>query len=369
MKMFFLILAVTGCALRTAAQTREQKLMNTYLELINELRKNPGAFATKYAVQLEDFTEFNTLLKKKSPLPVLSLDKKLSSSISRLMGGSYSESDFDGICGISGSEAHMEPDNFDDRKEMLELFIEMLEGDRTNLLDPSVIKLGMDAKITGEKANMRFIYGTSCDLKDLRQNYVSSEKADTSGIDFNRLNTAKNAAYLTPSEKQMILEINFVRCHPATYATILSAELSKRSAENGGLEPDEFVALEEIIERLKKMKALAPIHPAECITRAAQKHGADMKAHGFVAHDGTGGSGPGERMKKACGDILSSGENIGGGDESIRIKVIKLLLDDGISGRGHREILLDPQWTHVGVHYVQKVGLIDDIWVQDFARF
>ena len=94
-----------------------------------------------------------------------------------------------------------------------------------------------------------------------------------------------------------------------------------------------------------------------------------MKTHGFIAHDGSDGKEPHDRMKAACGTVSTSGENIGGGDETIRGKVIELLLDEGITGRGHRRTLLDKDWTHVGVHYVKKVGLIEDVWIQNFAAF
>ncbi|MGV3629991.1 MAG: CAP domain-containing protein [Bacteroidota bacterium] len=348
---------------------REQKLVDDYLSLVNELRQNPAAFGTKYSKNLEDYPEFKHVLKTQKKLPAISFDQKLASSITRLLGGKYTESDFDGICGISGSETEFDVENFDDKQEILDYFFEILEEDGSNIFDPSIIKIGMDAKISGETVEMRFIYGSSCDLKTLRQAYTSTEKADTSRVDFARLNTAKNAAYLTLSEKQMVQEINFVRCYPKEYAAIVAAELSKRSAEKEGLKPDEFVALHELIAELKAMKPLTPLQASECISKAAKKHGADMKTHGFIAHDGSDGKEPHDRMKAACGTVSTSGENIGGGDETIRGKVIELLLDEGITGRGHRRTLLDKDWTHVGVHYVKKVGLIEDVWIQNFAAF
>lgn len=369
MKRYFLSFLLICFALAAFSQSREQKLVSDYLALINELRQDPQAFATKYTPQLEDYPEFKEALKFRKKLPAFSFDQKLTANMTRLLGGRYTESDFDGICGMSGAQAGFDIENFADKQEILDLFLEILEGESTTIFDPSQIKIGIDAKITGESVEMRFLYGTSCDLKGLRQGFTSTEKIDTSRVDFAKMNSAKKAAYLTAYEKQMVQEINFVRCYPKEYAAIVAAELSKRSSEKEGLKPDELVALNELISELKAMQPLAPLEVSECLSKAAKKHGADMKVKGFIAHEGSDGKDPHDRMTASCGAPASSGENIGGGDERARGKVIELLIDEGITGRGHRRTMLDADWTHVGVHYVRKVGLIEDVWIQNFASF
>lgn len=368
MKQYFLSLFLSCFALAAFSQSREQKVVNEYLALLNELRQNPTAFTNRYDKELEDYPEFKVVLKSQKKLPAFAFDKKLTANLTRLLGGRYTESDFDGICGMSGSQAEFDVENFDDKQEILEYFFEILEEEGTTIFDPSQVKIGIDAKITGGTVGMRFIYGASCDIKSLRQTFNATEKIDTSKVDFAKLNSAKKITYLTASEKQMVQEINFVRCYPKEYAAIVAAELGKRSAKEEGLKPDELVALNELLAELKVMQPLAPLDVSECLSKAAKKHGADMKAKGFIAHEGSDGKEPHDRMNAACGKTETSGENIGGGD-SVRGKVIELLIDEGISGRGHRRTLLDADWTHVGVNYVKKVGLIDDVWIQNFAAF
>ncbi|MCE3296397.1 MAG: uncharacterized protein K0R65_2111 [Crocinitomicaceae bacterium] len=369
MKRYFLSIFCACFAFMGFSQSREQKLVSDYFALVNELRQTPQAFAVKYNSYLEDYPEFKEALKSQKKLPAFTFDQKLTANMTRLLGGRYTEADFDGICGMSGAQAQLDIEDFNNKEEIRELFFEILEEEGTNIFDPSQVKMGIDAKISGETAEMRFIYGTSCDIQKLRQTFTSTEKPDTSKVDFTQLNTAKNVTYLTAYEKQMVQEINFVRCYPKEYAAIVALRLSERSAAEGGLKPDEEVALKELLAELKAMKPLTPLQPSECVSKAAKKHGADMKAKGFIAHDGSDGKGPHERMKAACSGIETSGENIGGGEETVRGRVIELLIDEGITGRGHRRTLLDRSWTHVGVNYIPKAGLIEDVWTQNFTAF
>lgn len=370
MKIILFVFLVFLYDFLSFSQTKEQKFVNEYLTLVNEVRKSPSAFAQKYALDLAEYPEFSEMLKSKTKIPEIVFDKKLTANITRLLAGKYTEADFDGtVCGMSGSETDFDVENFEDKKEILEYYFEILDEDQTNIFDPAIIKLGMNVKITGENVHMRFIYGSTCDLASLREKYFYKEKVDTSKVDFKKLNTAKSVTYLSEAEKRMVQEINFVRCYPKEYAAIIASEMSKRSEKDKGLLPAEITALNELLVRLKTMTPLTPIQASECIYKAAKKHGLDMKAHNFIAHEGSTDSEPSDRMKKECTSVGDTGENIGGGDEKLRDKMIDLLLDDGITGRGHRETLLDPSWTHVGVAYVPKVGIMEHVWVQDFVKF
>lgn len=67
--------------------------------------------------------------------------------------------------------------------------------------------------------------------------------------------------------------------------------------------------------------------------------------------------------------MISGNENLTGGKKTVRLSVIRLLVDSGIPGRGHRNNMLNPAWTHVACYYNEKVGNIENNWVQNFARF
>ena len=71
---------------------------------------------------------------------------------------------------------------------------------------------------------------------------------------------------------------------------------------------------------------------------------------------GTDDSSPFSRISEYC-DGLSGNENMVGGEGNARSLVMKLLIDSGISSRGHRYNLLNPEWKYVGC-----AGYESDMW-------
>ena len=63
---------------------------------------------------------------------------------------------------------------------------------------------------------------------------------------------------------------------------------------------------------------------------------------------------------------MRGNENLVGGEKSVRILVIQLLIDSGISSRGHRYNMLDPSWKYIGCYGYKSEEMYN--YVQNFAK-
>ncbi len=166
-------------------------------------------------------------------------------------------------------------------------------------------------------------------------------------------------------DKEMIKEINFVRQYPLVYAGIVSKHLAEEAKlSGGGLSKARYDAAMELIAELKTMKPVRLLYPKRCVYEAAKKHGEDCKKRGFVAHTGSDGTSPFDRIAKACYN-LEGNENITGGRKNVRILVIQLLIDDGISSRGHRYNMLNSDWKYAGCYGYDGGNMF--YYIQNFA--
>lgn len=214
------------------------------------------------------------------------------------------------------------------------------------------------------------------------------------------LNTAKRCSYMSADERDMIYEINRVRHEPQSYLVYLNplleaAKLKLNTYGKGGknysltfstinrdgkeiktidttwhyINEEEVNALSTLVEKLKTMKPLSILQPDAGIYKAAVKHAADQHAHNWkLMHTGSDGSLPWDRILKYSPSMRFGNENIAGstGPVTARDIVIQLLVDSGIPGYGHRENMLDPQWTHVackGEKFTDGMNW----WIQNFG--
>ena len=70
-------------------------------------------------------------------------------------------------------------------------------------------------------------------------------------------------------------------------------------------------------------------------------------------------------MSKSCIGLTGGGENIIGGRKNTRELVIQLLIDAGISDRGHRYNMLNPNWEYIGCYGYEGDGMFN--YIQNFA--
>ncbi|WP_346860041.1 CAP domain-containing protein [uncultured Draconibacterium sp.] len=189
-----------------------------------------------------------------------------------------------------------------------------------------------------------------------------------------KLNTAENANYLTPLEKEVVYEINLFRSNPAKYAEEFIAPLAKyyegRILHYPGdiaIKTNEGVgALYECVRELKKARSLDILQPSEALSLAAGDHQKDQENTGNTGHSGSDRSDLKIRIERYGSWQDRIAENIAYGNTSARQIVIFLLIDDGVKNRGHRTNLLHPAFKNVGIA-CGKHPVYRTMCVMDFA--
>jgi uncharacterized protein YkwD len=205
-----------------------------------------------------------------------------------------------------------------------------------------------------ESGKYAFYWGTSLTVND-DVDFTYENVPDTSLVDFEKLNTAKNENYLTPYEKEMVKEINFVRYYPQIYADIVGKHVANESEVWDGIDKEDMLATTELISELKAATPRSILQPKECLYRAAEKHGKDCQKRGFSDHKGSDASMPWDRIASFCGAVKGNENIVGSSGKNARADVINLLIDSGISSRGHRYNMLDENWNYVGCfQYVEN---------------
>ena len=157
-------------------------------------------------------------------------------------------------------------------------------------------------------------------------------------------------------QRELAAEINLARTDPRGYAGLVEAHYRT-------LGPDKILrqgptliamiegrpAVDEAIAFLRGAQPRAPLVLDTCLSLAAQQHAVDRGAVGGFGHVGSDGSQPSERAARHIGGPARCAENLGYGHESAREHVMGMIVDDGVAGRGHRQILFDTRFRWLGV--------------------
>jgi len=190
--------------------------------------------------------------------------------------------------------------------------------------------------------------------------YINSklpELAKSLGWDISSLNTASKEEYLTQHEKDVVLAINMVRTNPRKFTTdfILPLEncfVKKVMTVPGGegVVTDEGAkAVYELIKVLPKAEKCELLIPSKGLRKAASDLANYQEKTGKTGHIGDKGETLSKRVLKYGKYSSTIAENVSYGEESALMVVITLLIDDGVSSRGHRENILNQKLKQVGV--------------------
>ncbi len=333
------------------------------VKLMNEARTNPALFLKTYREDIKTIdATYIAYLEKTKPVGKIIWDAALEDMAKKGIENNNLDPKYTGtnkICGnssgsssgsVSGSALYYVCDIY------------------KNIHDDDCKYIGI--YINKASAKYGFQLGKTCEPSKLTL-YSFTEKTDSSKVDFAKLNTAKNVSGISAQEKRMILEINFVRAYPKVYAQIIAKYLSDESKKNNGLKKDEYEAGMELIDELNKQEPRSILQPMACVQTAAKIHANDCNRRKIMAHEGSDGSHPWDRILKQCTSLKQGNENLAGaGGDDARAPVINLLMDDGISSRGHRYNMLDPKWVYVGCsRYIMEKNSYYTMWgwVQNFA--
>jgi uncharacterized protein YkwD len=180
------------------------------------------------------------------------------------------------------------------------------------------------------------------------------------------------AAYLSPLEQAVVRELNLARTDPQGYAAFLTEMrpyFNGRYLERPGqvilLTQEGVAAVDEAISFLRSTEPLSVLRPSRGLSLAAKMHVQDQQG-GAIGHTGSDGSQPWERMNRYGTWQDEVAENIAYGGNTSRGVVIQLIVDDGVSGRGHRVNIFNPAYRFLGVGCGVHARL-GDLCVMDFA--
>jgi len=165
------------------------------------------------------------------------------------------------------------------------------------------------------------------------------------------------AANYAALEHGVIDELNFARSNPQGYADVLERDLQfyqgtlfRRPGDESALQTREgAAAVREAIRVLRQTRPLAPLRISEGMTLGARDHVKDQAPRGLMNHRGTDGTQAWDRVSRYGDWKAKISENMTFGPATPHDVVAALLIDDGISDRGHRKNILDPDVKVVGI--------------------
>ncbi len=120
----------------------------------------------------------------------------------------------------------------------------------------------------------------------------------------------------------------------------------------------------DLVNTERQARGLGPVSVNPLLTQVAEAYACEMITQDFFGHfNPLTGEGPGERAQKAGYVFLSIGENLAAGQQTPE----QVMADWMSSTQGHRENILHPAWTELGVG-VRTGGTYGMYWVQEFAQ-
>jgi uncharacterized protein YkwD len=168
--------------------------------------------------------------------------------------------------------------------------------------------------------------------------------------------TEAGSVYYSPLEKELIREINLARTNPLNYASFLEeskqyydGKLLKRPGEIPVRTKEGVSAVNEAIYFLRSANSLPPLTLSRGMSLGAKDHVRDIGPVGAIRHEGSDGSEPWDRVNRYGTWQEEIGEGIFYGSGEAREIVMNLIIDDGVSGRGHRKNIFNPDFRVVGV--------------------
>jgi hypothetical protein len=187
--------------------------------------------------------------------------------------------------------------------------------------------------------------------------FEAQRKADTSV--YNLLERQGIFNSLDKSEKELLYWVNFMRKDPSSFNTNYILPFLDQFPEAKSQES------RTLVKRMSALSAMPQLSLAPVLVGTAGDHANYLADKKTISHTGRGGKGFGARMLDA-GVSGCAGENIFDGQDDALMVLILLLIDTGVPGAGHREALLNPQFTTTGIG-VARMNERRVVFVQQFG--
>jgi uncharacterized protein YkwD len=354
-----LVLIAVFLVVPSSAQKKLNSEELQFVSLVNLARTNPQGFIkqNKDVLTISSASKFMKALGSSKPLNPIKVSDELCLYASQSASGNLNPAFPSAFCGSSSGTGS-------GSTSAMNLVIDYAN----NILSPDYTHVGVSISGGANDKKYAICWSRECSYSPPRFSFSFTGTIDSSKIDSKKINTAVGITWMSSQEISMLKEINFARCYPQVYADIVEQSLTDEARSWGGVSYDDYSAGKELLEELRSAQPLNPLLPSECIYLVAKAHGQEEVKRGFTGHQGTNGSWPWDRILGKCKDMAEGNENlVGGGRGTPRSSVIQLLVDGGISSRGHRYNTLDPKWTHASCYYAGKVGNMPDCWVQNYG--
>lgn len=178
----------------------------------------------------------------------------------------------------------------------------------------------------------------------------------TTGLSQTEIKASGDEYAVSDLEKAVLEEMNLARTNPAQYATYLEAwrtYYKGKMFKEPGSAPVETIegvsALEEAIKYLRSAKPLPPLKLSKGLCLGAKDQSFDQGKTGDISHQGSDKSFSWERVARYGQWKTPVSENIAYDSGTAREIVINLLIDDGVSARGHRNNIFNSSYLVTGV--------------------
>jgi len=157
-------------------------------------------------------------------------------------------------------------------------------------------------------------------------------------------------------EQAIIQETNAARTNPTAYAAKLEkqtkyfeGDILKIPGQTPLMTQEGVSAVNEAIQFLKSASPMSALTASSGMSKAAADHVQDQGPGGNLGHTGTDGSQPWDRLERYGEWQKTVGENISYGPNTGEDVVISLIVDDGVTDRGHRTNIFNSDFRVTGV--------------------
>lgn len=188
------------------------------------------------------------------------------------------------------------------------------------------------------------------------------------------LSTAADAEFLDDLEKDVILHLNMARTDPSRYSRVFieprmeyfTGVVYRELSEPSLITREGARVVDECVSDMEDTDVMSSLVPSEGISLAALDHALDLSLTGETGHIGSDRSEFSARIERYGQWLVSIGEVISYGPTTGREIVIGLLIDDGVSDRGHRASILNPDFSLVGIA-IEEHSAYGNVCVIEFA--
>lgn len=188
--------------------------------------------------------------------------------------------------------------------------------------------------------------------------------------------TADTAPTVSSIEREILAELNYARQNPRGYAkNVLQPRIARfnglyyRQDDGVNLKTQEGArAVQEAVQELNSRSALQPLALDTALSKASRLLAEYQAQSGTIGHSGPNGMNMQQRIERYGSWDGYIGENCAYGSKTAREIVAELIIDDGVSGRGHRKNIFNGRFNKVGIAYIEGGNApYGSVCVMDFA--